>query len=229
MIKQPGLRTAEEARRLLTFNKNFDELGCGPNEITHSSKLPHYCYIHTLEEVLTTLGDHPNVSPNFTIKIELKGPNTDIPAVQLVRKLKMERQCQYSSFDHSRIAEVRRLDADAITGALFASHVPDNFIEQCLAVGANEVHFKYDTCLYERVQEAHSAGLNTMAWFRGRMGMKEDHLNKYHDVGNEAISMYKTVLMSGVRGMCVNRPEVMVKALEETQRINSHLPCIQAS
>ena len=91
---------------------------------------------------------------------------------------------------------------------------------------AGGVHFKYGTCSYERVPAAHSAGLNTMAWFRGRMGMKEDHLNKYHDVGNEAISMYKTVLMSGVKSMCVNRPDVMVQALEETQRINSYLPRI---
>mmetsp|Transcript_17006 Transcript_17006/g.30842 ORF Transcript_17006/g.30842 Transcript_17006/m.30842 type:complete len:408 (-) Transcript_17006:40-1263(-) len=222
--------TAAEARHSLTFNKNFDEFGCGPNEITHpddiSSKLPHYCYIHTLEEVLTTLGDHPDVSPNFTIKIELKGPNTAIPAVQLVRKLSMEGMCQYSSFNHSRIVEVRRLDADAITGALFSTHVPDDFVEQCLAVGANEVHFKYDTCSYERVQAAHSAGLNTMAWFRGPMGMKEDHLNEYFDVGNEDISMYKTVLMSGVKSMCVNRPDVMAQALEETQRIKNYLPRI---
>lgn len=222
--------TAEEARRLLTFNRNFDEFGCGPKGITHpddsSSKLSHYCYVHTLEEVLTTLRDHPDVSPNFTIKIELKGPNTAIPAVQLVRKLNMTNRCQYSSFDHSRIAEVRTLDADAITGALF-SDVPDDFVERCLEAGASEVHFKYDTCTYERVLAAHGAGLGTMAWFRGPIGMREDYLNKYFDVGNEDEAMYRTVLMSGVRSMCVNRPDVLVKALEEMQRMNiGYLPRI---
>jgi len=222
--------TAKEARQLLTFNKYFDEFGCGPNEITHpddnNTKLPHYCYVHTLKEVLSTLRDHPDVSPNFAIKIELKGPNTAAPTLELVRMLNMESQCQYSSFDHSRIAEVRKLDANAITGALFASDVPVDFVERCLAVGASEVHFKYDTCSYERVQAAHSAGLNTMAWFRGPIGMEEDHTSKYFDVGNEDISMYQTVLMSGVKSMCVNKPDVMVKALKDTQRIKSHLPLI---
>mmetsp|Transcript_20082 Transcript_20082/g.37825 ORF Transcript_20082/g.37825 Transcript_20082/m.37825 type:complete len:429 (-) Transcript_20082:548-1834(-) len=218
--------TAEEARRLLTFNKNFDEFGCGPNQITHpddsKSKLPHYCYVHTLEEVLTTLGDHPDVSPKLKIKIELKGPNTAAPAVQLVQKLKMKHRCQYSSFDHSLIAEVRMLDADAITGALFASQVPDDFVERCIAVGASEVHFKYDTCSYERVQVAHAAGLTTMAWFRGPIGMKDDYLNKYFDVGNEDEAMYTTVLRSGVTSMCVNRPGILVNALKKTQGVESH-------
>lgn len=121
----------------------------------------------------------------------------------------MEHQCQYSSFDHSRIAEVRGLDAGAVTGALFASHVPDDFVQRCFAVGASEVHFKYDTCTYERVQEAHIAGLNTMAWFRGPAGMGDDATKKYFDVGNEDESMYEAVLRSGVQSMCVNRPDVM--------------------
>lgn len=210
--------TAEEAR-LLTFNRNFAEFGCGSDAITHPSDsvggIPHYCYVHTLEEVLATLRD--NTSPNFTVKIELKGPDTAAPSLELVRKLKMEQRCQYSSFDHSRIAEVRVLDPNAITGALYASEVPENFVEHCLAIGANEVHFKYDTCTYERVQAAHAAGLGTMAWFRGPAGMSHDHVNKYFDCGNEDMTQYRTVLLSGVRSMCVNRPDVMVKTLESLQ------------
>lgn len=220
--------TAEEARRLLTFNKHFDEFGCGPDAITHPEDapngLPHYCYVYTLEEILNSLRDHPEVPPNFTIKIELKGPGTAKPAVELVRRLNMEHRCHYSSFDHSRIEEVKLLDGNAITGALFADHVPDDFLEQCLAVGADEVHLKYDTCTYERVQASHMVGLSTMAWFRGPAGMTYDSLNKYFDVGSEDISMYRTVLLSGVRSVCVNKPDIMKKALEIIQRTSSHLP-----
>lgn len=215
---------------MLTFNKHFDEFGCGPREITHpgegSPGRPHYCYVHTLEEVLTTLRDRPDVPPDFAVKIELKGPGTAAPTLELVRKLKMERRCRYSSFDHARVAEVRALDADAITGALFASEVPDDFVERCAAAGADEVHFKYDTCTYERVQAAHGAGLDTMAWFRGPVGMKSDCLNKYFDVGNEDEAMYRTVLASGVKSMCVNRPEVLVKTMEANTRIIRNLPCV---
>lgn len=209
--------TAEEARRFLTFNKDYDEFGCGPNEITHpndrTNTIPHYCYIHTLEEVLVTLRDHPDVKSDFTIKIELKGPNTATPTVELVKKLGMRHRCHYSSFDHSRIAEVRMLDEDAHTGALFDDNIPENFTDIAIAAGANEVHLKYDTASYERVSIAHRYGLGTMAWFRGPRGMKEDYLTKYFDVGNEDADMYLTVLRSGVQSLCVNRPDVLSKAL----------------
>ncbi|KAL7520110.1 hypothetical protein ACHAWX_004858 [Stephanocyclus meneghinianus] len=220
--------TAEEAKRILTFNKSYDEFGCGPSQITHpddlatesvgQEPLPHYCYVHTLEEVLTTLRDHPNVPSTLSIKIELKGEGTAFPAVQLVEKLNMMHRCHYSSFDHSRIAEVRALNPGALTGALFADDVPDDFIQRAIAVGASEIHLKYDTCTYERIQAAHKAGLGTMAWFRGPVGMREDTTSKYQDVGNEDESMYEVVIRTGVRSMCVNRPDVMAKLVEKMQR-----------
>ena len=78
----------------------------------------------------------------------------------------MEQKCQYLSFDHLHIAEVRRSNADPITGALFISHVPGDFFKQCLVLGADDAHFKHAICSYEREQVAHtSAGLNIMAWF----------------------------------------------------------------
>lgn len=205
--------TAEEARRLLTFNKNFEEFGCGPDEITYPGDHTHYCFIHTLEEVLVTLRDHPDVSSDFIFKIELKGPVTAASTVELVRKLNMTHRCHYSSFDHSRIAEVRMLDENAITGALFDDRIPENFAAIAVAVGASEVHLKYDTCSFERVQIAHRAGLKTMAWFRGPTGMKNDYLTKYFDVGNEDEDMYSTVLRSGVQSLCVNRPDVLAEII----------------
>lgn len=208
--------TAEEAKRLLTFDKSFEEFVCGPDKITHPGDPLHYCFVHTLEEVLVTLRDHPRVSSNFAIKIELKGPNTAGPVVELVHRLNMSHRCSYSSFDHARIAEVRMLDEDAITGALF-DRLPSDFAQRAVAVGASEVHLKYDTCTYDAIQAAHRAGLKTMAWFRGPRGMKQDYFEKYLDVGNEDEAMYRTVLSSGVGSMCVNRPDVMVKALAEAR------------
>ncbi len=208
--------TAEEARRSLTFNSNFEEFACGPDEITHPGDPSHYCFVHTLEEVLVTLRDHPDVSSDFKIKIELKGPNTARPAVELVRKLNMDSRCHYSSFDHTRILEVRALDENAITGALFDS-LPMDFVRRAVEAGASEVHLKYDTCTYDAIRSAHRAGLGTMAWFRGPRGMREDSDSKYRDVGNEDVDMYLTVLRTKVDSMCVNRPDVMVKALAEAR------------
>ncbi len=208
--------TAEEARRLLTFNESFEEFACGPDEITRPGDPSHYCYVHTLEEVLATIRDHPEISPDFAVRIELKGPNTAAPTVELCGRLGMARRCRYSSFDHSRILEVRKLDRGAVTGALF-DVLPADFAQRAIAAGADEVHLKYDTCTRDAVRSAHRAGLRTMAWFRGPRGMRQDFLGKYYDVGNEDVKMYRTVLRSGVGSMCVNRPDVMVRALAEAR------------
>jgi glycerophosphoryl diester phosphodiesterase len=199
---------------MLSFDESYEGFVCGPSEMTRPGDDPHHCRVHTLEEVLATLRDHPDVPSDFIVYVELKGPGTAIPVVELVERLDVGRMCRYSSFDHSRIAEVREMDQRAVTGALFSGRVPDDFVDAAIAVRANEIHLRYDACTYERVREAHRAGLNTMAWFRGPSGMREDCSTKYFDVGNEDASMYRTVLRSGVGSMCVNRPDVMVKVLE---------------
>lgn len=209
--------TANEARSLLTFEKNSDQFGCGPDLITDDNQDDHYCYVHTLEEVLLTLRDHVDVKPDFIFKIELKGPRTAFPTVELVKKHNMMHRCQFASFNHTRIAEVKSLAPDAITGALW-SDLPDDFLERCLQVQANEVHFRYDTCTHNNVEAAHKAGLGTMAWFRGPKAMTSD-ASKYHDVGNEDVEMYKTVLQSGVMSLCANRPSIALMAvLEQVSR-----------
>lgn len=212
--------TSDEAVRLLTFDEGYDGFVCGPSEMTRPGDDPHLCRVHTLEEVLATLRDHPGVPPGFVVYVELKGPGTSIPAVELVGRMDVGRmRVRYSSFDHSRIVEVREADERAVTGALFSGRVPDDFVEAAIAAGADEVHLRYDTCTYDRVREAHRAGLNTMAWFRSPLGMREDCSTSYIDVGNEDESMYRTVLRSGVGSVCVNRPDVMVKVLEGMNRL----------
>ena len=60
--------------------------------------------------------------------------------------------------------------------------------------------------------------MQDMAWFRGPIGMREDTTTKYQDVGNEDEFMYEVVIRSGVRSMCVNRPDVMSKLADKLQR-----------
>jgi len=156
-----------------------------------------------------------------TAKIELKGPGTAVPVLKLVESMGMADQCHYSSFDHSRIARIRELrpqrgpDGSHIyrTGALFVDP-PENFIEMSKAVGASEVHLKYDTCTKERVTSIHANGMDSMAWWRGPPGMLEDVTEKYLDVGNEDELMYLTVINTGVDTLCVNKPEIMASLLK---------------
>ena len=178
--------------------------------------------IPTLKEVLEKLKN-----TNIIIKIELKGPGTAIPTLEMVEDMRMVHQVHYSSFCHENIRIVRELhperhpDGSHIykTGALFVEP-PENFIDLALAVDASEVHLKYDTCTTDRVGQIHKAGMGSMAWFRGPPGMAEDTSTKYLDVGNEDESMYQTVLKTGVQALCVNRPNILIGMLRKDR---SHL------
>jgi len=196
------------------------EFGCG-KEYMMSNEALEEMYIPTLEEVLKDAKES-----GIKVKIELKGPGTAIPAVELVDNLNMVNQCEFSSFDHSQIHQVRELKPEVTedgthvyrTGALFASHVPDDFIDVALSVGASEVHLKYDTCTTDRIESIHDAGMGSMAWFRGPIGMLEDVSEKYFDVGNEDEEMYKVVMATGVQSMCINKPDVLLKLIEKLER-----------
>lgn len=208
--------TAEEAKKLI-FNPWFEEFGCLPHKIKdrHRSRIP------TLEEVLLDAK-----KSGITVKIELKGPGTVEPVLNLVEILDMVEKCHFSSFDHRKLARIRELrphrgsDGEYVykTGALFGSHVPDDFISQAISVGASEIHLKYDTCTKSRVSEIHAAGLRSMAWFRGPVGMKEDVAYKYYDVGNEDVDMYLAVMKTGVWSMCVNRPNVIIELMRRLKK-----------
>ena len=155
---------------------------------------------------------------NMFLKLELKGPGTAEPVVALVEELGMVDRCHFSSFNHGRIRRVRELrpergeDGQHVykTGALFAKDLPDDFVQLALDAGASEIHLRYDTCTPERISDIHKNGMNSMCWFRGPRGMRQDCTEEYLDVGNEDPSMYRLVMATGVRSMCINRPDVLL-------------------
>uniref|UniRef100_A0A7S2E8I7 GP-PDE domain-containing protein n=1 Tax=Trieres chinensis TaxID=1514140 RepID=A0A7S2E8I7_TRICV len=202
--------TAEEARSL-RFDPSCPEFVC-PEERLHGSFIP------TLEEVLLDAKE-----TGIYVKIELKGPGTEIPTLKLVERMGMVDQCSFASFEHSRVENIRKMRPDRLpdgtykykTGCLFASDVPDNFIETSLSVGASEVHLKYDTCTKDRVTAIHKAGMKSMAWFRGAPGMREDATHKYWDIQDEDSDCYDTVIKTGVQALCVNKPNLLHQMVQK--------------
>ena len=204
----------------LEFNVDHPEFACPPHKIS-SAKIP------TLRQVLE-LYQHSSV----IVKIELKGPGVVEPVLSLVQELNMQHQCHFASFHHDRIRLIRELHPELApdgtshvykTGALFADTIPDDFIAQARHVGASEVHLKYDTCTVARITEIHDAGMASMAWFRGPVGMREDCQEKYLDVANEDERMYAVVAMTGVQQMCCNRPDVLIDMLKKDKWWIDHL------
>lgn len=203
--------TYEEALEL-TFNPKYAEFGC-TSEKTLAGWIP------TLEEVLVDAKES-----GLHVKVELKGPETVVPTLEAVERLEMASQVSYASFDHDRIAHLRKLRPDKTmypTGALF-NDLPHDFLDQAERAGATEIHLRYDTCHKNIISRIHNAGYGSMAWFRGPIGMANDCQDRFWDVGNEDESMYEAMLRTGVQQMCINRPDVLAqlrqKLLTTTKR-----------
>jgi glycerophosphoryl diester phosphodiesterase len=196
----------------LLFNPSCPELACPSDKIRAGS-------IPTLAQVLELI---VNNQSNMVVKIELKGEGTVRPVLDLVKRMNMQHQCHFASFQHERIQLVRELHPEVngggkhvyCTGALFKS-VPDDFIQRALAVGASEVHLPYSTCTVERIQAIHEAGMGSMAWFRGPVGMVHDITTKFVGDGNEDETMYRTVMETGVQQLCCNRPDLLATMLKK--------------
>lgn len=207
--------TAEEAREL-KFSPTCDEFVCPKDKLFNDN-----AFIPTLKEVLEA-----SKKSGYILKLELKGPGTAEPVLNLVEEMDMAEKCHFSSFNHERIARIRQLrpekNVDGThkykTGALFKNGMPDNYIELAMDAGASEVHLKYDTATKEKIEAIHDAGMNSMVWFRGPVGMKEDATYKYYDVGNEDENMYLTLLSTGVQSLCVNRPNVLSNLLDKIEK-----------
>jgi len=225
--------TYEEARNLIRFDPDYEEFGCPRERILYEKD----AYVPTLEQVLVEMKKIAGSRDGFVVKIELKGPGTVEPVLEMVERLNMVDVCHFSSFSLPRLKRLRELRPERLplqngtsgttntaswrykTGALFDDDIPLDFVELSRdVVGASEVHLKYDTCTEERVAAIHAAGMDSMAWFRGPIGMREDARDKYHDVGNEDESMYRIVMGTGVRSLCVNRPDLLVELLGERRR-----------
>ena len=217
----PGVTTildlTFEQTQQLEFNPNFAELAAPADRLV-GAKIP------TLEQVLLDMKP-----TGMEVKIELKGPGTARPVVELVERLDMVDRVSYSSFNFNEIATVRQMrpqthpDGTFVygTGALFDA-VPADFVEQAQRVGASEVHLRYDMCTTDRIQAIHEAGMGSMAWFRGPMGMKKDTIQKYWDIGNEDETCYETLLETGVQQLCVNKPKVLYEWLKTKEQTASN-------
>lgn len=188
----------------LQFNAAFAEFPCPPAAIA-AAKIP------TLEQVLTDLAPYPSVE----IKIELKGPGVVQPVLEIVERLHMEQQCSYSSFAVAQLRELRALRPDRglyRTGALFGAPPADYLRAAQHGAGATEVHLVYDECSVERVRAIHAAGLRSLAWLRGPVGMGRE---PYLDVGDEDAACYQALIDTGVQQICCNKPDLLLQILRE--------------
>jgi len=219
LVPRSILDLTYEQTQQLKFNINNPELAA-PTDRILTGKIP------TLEQVLMDMK-----STGLEVKIELKGKETARPVVELVDRLQMVDQVSFASFNHDEIITVRQMRPQTTTtvnertsyvyrtGALYNDHVPEDFIQHCQAIGASEIHLKYDTCTKERIQAIHAAGMSSMCWMRGPVGMLEDIVEKYWDIGNEDETCYEVLVDTGVQQLCVNKPHVLLNYLNAREEL----------
>jgi glycerophosphoryl diester phosphodiesterase len=117
--------------------------------------------IPTLEEVLDL------VAGRAGINIELKGPETAKPVVNLIRE-KMSAtwdsaKFMVSSFNHHEIKKVRALDDRIRTGALIAG-IPIEYAAFAQELGAYSVNQSREFVNSEFVRDAHRRGLKVFVY-----------------------------------------------------------------
>jgi len=198
-----------EQVKQLKMNVDNPEFVC-PRDKVEDAVIP------TLEEVLVFAKER-----GLRISLELKGPDTSDPVLNLVEEFDMVDQITFSSFDLERIARIRELRPHIDpatqthvykTAALFED-VPDDLLQVVMRAGASEVHLRYDTCTRSRIDAIHALGMSTLAWLKSPPLMEHDCAVNYLDIGNEDERLFQTIMNSGVRSICTNRPDVLIRHL----------------
>ena len=194
----------------LGLNPDAEVLFQCPKEKTEDAQIP------KMSEALELFKKH-----GTTVYMELKGPGTEEPTLELVDEFDMVDQVVFVSFEEERLEKIHQLRPERNDDgrykykvALLFLRVPEDFIERAQRVEATEVQIRYDAVTSSRVQAIHDAGMRSLAWCGGPKAMRKDGTLKYMDCFNEDENMYQCVLNTGVQAMCVNRPDLLLKMVE---------------
>lgn len=146
--------------------------------------------IPTLEEVLLACRDRA------IVLIELKGPLTERPTVELVRQLGMEDQVVIQSFDHGMVGKAKERAPEIPAFILIRQDLtPQAMVNTALYYKADGLGVRYNFVTEDLVQLAHSNGLSVFPW---TVDNPEDMLR---------------FLQMGVDGIITNYPQVLQEVL----------------
>jgi glycerophosphoryl diester phosphodiesterase len=137
--------------------------GSGPVSSYTMAELKHFDAgtgekIPSLREVFELLKD-----TGMNIQIELKGPNTEDPSVELVKDFEMVERVSFTSFFHSRVLRIRNTLPGVATGILIACN-PVHPIELLAQAKADRLHVSQKVIDARLVDEVHSDGRKIAAW-----------------------------------------------------------------
>lgn len=145
----------------------------------------------TLEDFLSTFGDK-----ELSLAIELKVDGIEKDVVDLIVKYGAEKKAVITSFDLTRLRNVKEYVPHLRVGYL-TKRVDDNVIKSLIAIGADELCPHASIVTAEKVKEWHRIGFNVRAW----------------GIPNEA--EMQSLYDAGVDGMTVNTPDLLREYIEK--------------
>jgi glycerophosphoryl diester phosphodiesterase len=119
--------------------------------------------------------------------------------VGLLDRHGMRQRALVISFDHQALRRVRELDAELLTGAIYACR-PADPLGLAVAAGAGVLEPHWGYVRAEDVAAAHAAGLKVSTW------ATSDPLE------------LRRLLAAGVDGIATNHPDVLVALLAQTRQ-----------
>lgn len=147
--------------------------------------------IPTLEDFLAHFAHR-----DITFAIELKGPDTEIPTVDLIRKYGVEKKTVVTSFKLDYIKKVKKYAPELRVGYL-TQDIDESIENELLNMEADEICPIGKEVTVEKVEKWHRLGFNVRAW-----GITDEYI-------------MKKVYDAGADGMTVNFPDLLTKYIAE--------------
>lgn len=129
------------------------------------------------------------------LQIELKGGNTERPAVEIIKKYDTD-NFMLTSFHHNRILAAKRLLPSIKTGAIIVG-LPVNVKEMVKAADADRLLINYFTVEQETVKSIHDIGKSISVWNVD----DEDPIDR--------------MIKMKVDGIGSNKPDILLKFLKK--------------
>lgn len=135
---------------------------------------------------------------DITFAIELKGPNTEIPTVDLIRKYGVEKKTVITSFNLDYIKNAKKYAPEMRVGYL-TKNVDEAIETELLNMEADEICPVGKEITAEKVEKWHKLGFNVRAW-----GITDEEI-------------MKQVYDAGADGMTVNFPDKLTEYIRKNQ------------
>ncbi len=147
-----------------------------------------------LPEVIELFQEHWRSGGKTMLQIELKGPQTAAPTVEMIVQSGIADKVVLSSFDEAQLAEAIRLLPQATFGFLTSKLEPDP-LQIALRIGAGGVHLNHKLATRDWVEEVHAAGLHARVW------------------NIDEVSRMKWAIDLGVDGIGSNNPQLLLDVI----------------